>query len=257
MEGMGNDKRRRQSKTAKSIQMEEIKDNPSQFNRFQVDGIPNFNIVEWRRKRKLQSDQLDLLRPKHKCWFGSFPSEHASMFEENPVLESMHNRMVKTRADATFLDDGSEPESAKDSNSFIGEDSDTAMSENKEAKHEADFGNTYLCVNRVSYSEEGTFADSKFISSHDEPDIQALENHEEQLVGLGSFSGHKYSEYAKDGNEDSVEEEFQEFLVSNGVDPNMYVLSSGRWNVNQEAQSSSRPPTIDQEFEEYFSMLML
>lgn len=101
------------------------------------------NIVEWNKKRKLHSHQLDLLRPKHKCWIGSFSSEHASMFDGNLVLESTHDHIVKSRTDAAFLDDRSKPESAKDSNSFI-EDSDTAMSVNEEAKVEADSANTYL-----------------------------------------------------------------------------------------------------------------
>ncbi|MED6224295.1 hypothetical protein PIB30_082669 [Stylosanthes scabra] len=194
--------------------MDEAEDNPSRLNRLQVDGMYGMSFAELNKKRKLQSDQLDLVRPKHKCWVGSFCSEHASMSDENQVLESVHNQMIKIRTNAAFLDERSQPESAKDSNSFV-EDSDTAISVNKEAKLDAD---TYLYEN---------------------------------------FAGNAYSEDAKDGAELAVEEEFEDFLLSNGVDPNMYVLSSGRWNVNREAQSSTRPPTIDQEFEEYFSMLML
>ncbi|KAL2336592.1 hypothetical protein Fmac_011038 [Flemingia macrophylla] len=228
--------------------MEESKDNPSQVNRFQVDGIEmhNLNIIEWKKKRKFQSDQLDLLRPKHKCWVGSFPSDHASMFDENPVLEDMHNDTVER----------SEPESAKDSNSFI-EDSDTAMSVNEDAKQEADCENSYLYVNRVSYSEDEEFVDGEYIPPYNDTNSQALNNHEEDLLGLGSFSAHECSEYAKDSNEYPVDKEFEDFLFSSGVNSNVYVLSSGRWTVNEEAQSSSRPPTIDQEFEEYFSMLMI
>ncbi|RDX73846.1 Protein FAR-RED ELONGATED HYPOCOTYL 1, partial [Mucuna pruriens] len=251
------------------IQMEESRDNPSQVNRFQVDEMHNLNIVEWTKKRKLQAEQLDLLRPKHKCWVGSFSSEHPSMFDENPVLEGMHNHTAKSTMDASFLEERSEPESAKDSNSFM-EDCDTAMSVNEESKHEADCGNTYLygrpstslvnCddyINRVSYTEEEAFVDGEYIPPYDDADAPALNNDEEHLLGLGSFSGHECSEYAKDSNEYPVDKEFEDFLFSNGVNPNVYVLSSGRWNIIQEAQSSSRPPTIDQEFEEYFSTLML
>ncbi|XP_061353338.1 protein FAR-RED-ELONGATED HYPOCOTYL 1-LIKE-like isoform X2 [Gastrolobium bilobum] len=218
----------------------------------------NINIVEWNKKRKLLSDQLDLLRPKHKCWVGSFSSEHASMFEDNLALESMHNHMVESRTEAAFLDDRSKPESAKDSNSFI-EDSDTAKSINEETKLEADCANanTYLYVNMTNYSEEEAFVESEYNPSYHDPDIQALKNSEEHLLGLGSFSGHVYSEYVKEGSEHPVDMEFEDFPFSNGVNQNMYVLSSGRRNVNQEAQSSTRPPTIDQEFEQYFSMLML
>ncbi|KAG4921911.1 hypothetical protein AAZX31_18G167200 [Glycine max] len=226
--------------------MEESRNNPSQVDSFQVDEMHNLSIVEWKKKRKLQSDQLDLLRPKHRCWVGSFSSAHASVFDENPVLESMHNHTVES----------SEPESAKDSNSLM-EDCDTAISVNEESKHEADCGNSYLYVNRVSYIDEEAFVDSECIPPYDDANAQALINHEEHLQGLGSFSGHECSEDAKDSNEYPVEKEFEDFLYSSGANSNVYVLSSGRWNVNQEAQSSSRPPTIDQEFEEYFSMLML
>ncbi|RYR62126.1 hypothetical protein Ahy_A04g019487 [Arachis hypogaea] len=205
--------------------MEETEESPSQMNRLQVDGMYGISFAEFNKKRKLQSDQLDLVRPKHKCWVGSFCSKHASMSDENQVLESVHNQMVKIQTDAAFLDERSEPESAKDSNSFM-EDSDTAISVNKEAKLDAD---TYLYV----------FNDNK-----------------EHLLELENYAGHAYSEDGK-GAELAIEEEFEDFLLSNGVDPNMYVLSSGRRNVNREAQSSTRPPTIDQEFEEYFSMLML
>ncbi|KAG5009820.1 hypothetical protein JHK87_018335 [Glycine soja] len=243
---MGNDKKETTEVFGFLDQMEESKKNPSQLNRFQDDGMHDLDIVEWKKKRKLQSDQLDLIRPKHKCWVGSFSSEHASVFDKNPVLESMHNHTVES----------SKHESAKDSNSFM-EDCDTAMSVNEEAKHETDCGSSYLYVNRVSYIDEEAFVDSQCIPPYDDADAQALINHEEHFLGLGSFSGHECSEDAEDSNEDPVEKEFEDFLYSSGVNPNVYVLSSGRWDVNQEAQSSSRPPTIDQEFEEYFSMLML
>jgi len=37
----------------------------------------------------------------------------------------------------------------------------------------------------------------------------------------------------------------------------LFVLSSGRETQNKDARTSSRPPTIDKDFEQYFSMLML
>ncbi|KAK1437117.1 hypothetical protein QVD17_02902 [Tagetes erecta] len=38
---------------------------------------------------------------------------------------------------------------------------------------------------------------------------------------------------------------------------NNSVLSSGRWNVNQDSEQGTEKLTIDKEFEQYFSMLML
>jgi len=88
-------------------------------------------------------------------------------------------------------------------------------------------------VNRVSYIDEEAFVDSECIPPYDDANAQALINHEEHLQGLGSFSGHECSEDAKDSNEYPVEKEFEDFLYSSGANSNVYVLSSGRWNVNQ------------------------
>lgn len=91
-------------------------------------------------------------------------------------------------------------------------------------------------VKRVSYSEDDTFIDSEYNPSFCGADIQALENPEEHLLGLGSFSGHVYSEHAEDSGEHTVDKEFEDFPFSKGVNPNMYVLSSGRWNIDQGIQ---------------------
>lgn len=88
-------------------------------------------------------------------------------------------------------------------------------------------------VNRVSYIDEEAFVDSECIPPYDDANAQALINHEEHFLGLGSFSGHECSEDAKDSNEYPVEKEFEDFLYSSGANSNVYVLSSGRWNVNQ------------------------
>ncbi|KAF7845471.1 putative protein S-acyltransferase 16 [Senna tora] len=236
--------------------------NPSQPNRYHPDGVCKTNIIEWNKKRKLQTDQWDMLRPKHKFWVRRFSSEYASKFEENPELESMEKLMVNGKTEASILDDISEPESAEDSNSFT-EDSDTVMSVNEEAKLEIDCAKSYLHVNWDGYNvktssdvDEG-FIEREYNPSYHDADIQALKNLEEHLLALESSTDHVYSGHAKDSCEHSIDKEFQEIFHVNGVNPDMYVLSSARWNVNQEAQSSTRTPTIDQEFEEYFSMLMI
>ncbi|KAJ1394423.1 hypothetical protein SESBI_34224 [Sesbania bispinosa] len=164
----------------------------------------------------------------------------------------MHIFVVKGRTDAALLEDNSEAESARDSNSFA-EDCNTAMSINEEGKHEADSAKTYLSTSFVDW-------DGYNVRDNQYPvDVSAIEkNLEEHFLGLGNYTDHLYSEYAKDSiEEESVDTEFEDILYSKGENPKTYVLSSGRWNVNQEAQSSTRPPTIDQEFEQYFSMLML
>ncbi|XP_047329746.1 protein FAR-RED ELONGATED HYPOCOTYL 1-like [Impatiens glandulifera] len=56
-------------------------------------------------------------------------------------------------------------------------------------------------------------------------------------------------------------EELEDFMYSNVDDESSsdFVLSTGRWNINQKNSQEGliKKPTIDQEFEEYFSMLML
>ncbi|CAK8541678.1 unnamed protein product [Lathyrus sativus] len=236
------------------MEIEPRKETISQVNRFQVDEMHDINIIEWSKKRKLQGFQLDLLRPKHKCWVESVSSEDESMTDDSPILVSANNDAVNSRMDAAHVDDRSEPESVKDSNSFM-EDTDTSMSVNEEAKLEADCVNTYLCVNRLSYSEDETFIDSKYNPSYDDPDTKPMENSEEHLSEAHLLG---YSDNVKDINDDQyVDKEFEDFLFSNGVNPDKYVLSSKVLLLNQEAESSTREPTIDQEFEEYFSALMI
>lgn len=71
------------------------------------------------------------------------------MIDESPVSESMDVYVVEGRTDAAAsLDDSSEPESAKDSNSFA-DDSNTSMSVNEEGKLESDPAKTYSFRTRI------------------------------------------------------------------------------------------------------------
>ncbi|MCL7046352.1 hypothetical protein MKW94_026078 [Papaver nudicaule] len=68
----------------------------------------------------------------------------------------------------------------------------------------------------------------------------------------------KYSEYETHGREECPNMEDNDMNVdSNEAESNLFVLSSGRWDINHDSQVDTRKPTIDQEFEQYFSMLML
>ncbi|XP_054780982.1 protein FAR-RED ELONGATED HYPOCOTYL 1-like [Prosopis cineraria] len=264
-----------------SMEMEAEDDDQSQPNRLRqkaygenprsarchLDGVHKTNITEGNKKRKLQTDQLDLPRSKHKCWVGRFSSEHGSMSDDNLELGSTHMPMFMSETYASALDI-SETKSSKGSNNFS-EDSDAAMSVNDEPKHQMDCPKPYL-YGRPSYSfinwdgyyfkkscrEEDTVVERESSYDYDD-DIQALVNLEEHSLGLGICRDHDYSDYVKKGNEHSREKEFEDVFAAHGANPSIYILSSGKWDVNQEAESSTRPPTIDQEFEQYFSMLML
>ncbi|CAJ1949417.1 unnamed protein product [Sphenostylis stenocarpa] len=257
------------------IKMEADIQNPAQGYRFCVDGVHEANIIEWNKKRKLQSNQLDLLRPKHKCWVGNSSSEHALTFDENQALEHMQVYALKDRTNA----ENSESDSVKDSN-FFSEDSITSMSVN-EGKLVTDSGMTCQhdrpstsvgwngynakdnhhtidesAVDKECTGEADTFDDKECNPSDHYADLEPLKSLEEKILEIESCRVNVLQEYAKDSTDESTDMEFED-LFSTGETRHKYVLSSGRWNVNQEAQSGTRAPTIDQEFEQYFSMLML
>ncbi|XP_028783416.1 protein FAR-RED ELONGATED HYPOCOTYL 1 isoform X2 [Neltuma alba] len=173
-----------------------------------LDRFQQTNIVEWNKKRKLQTEQLDLPRQKHKCWARRFSCENGST-----------------------SDDISEPKSSRGSNSF-GEDSDTAISVNEEGKLQIDCAKPYL-HGRPSH---GPLEVDRV--SEREPFCDALMNLEEQSLALGICSDHVYSEYVRDGNMHSIEKEVEDVFSTHGAIPNMYILSSGKWNVNQGMLSS-------------------
>lgn len=93
-------------------------------------------------------------------------------------------------------------------------------------------------IEKVSSSEEVTFVDNKYNPSYQYADLHALKNIEENFLELASHADHVYSECSKESFEESVDKEIEDILYSKGENPNMYVLSSRRWNVNQGIQNS-------------------
>ncbi|KAK8651183.1 hypothetical protein V6N13_140795 [Hibiscus sabdariffa] len=150
------------------------------------------------------------------------------------------------------------------SNSFA-EDSDTAMSMYVDAKYLLRNGADWGSSSQGSHSYGTTVASSgveKYVLSSpgDEPETahaRLAENLEETLAEYGSYIDYIYSGYGNYTIEQYRDKEIEEILNSDGADLNVYVFSSGRWSVNQEALQTRRKPTIDQEFEQYFSTLML
>ncbi|KAJ7950289.1 Protein FAR-RED ELONGATED HYPOCOTYL 1 [Quillaja saponaria] len=263
--------------------MEVNNENPSEMNRFHLDKMLKTEIVELHKKRKLQAEQLGLPVPKHKCCARSFCCGPVYLFDENPKLESLRTHMIKEKTEVTVLVDASENKSAKDSNSFA-EESDSGMSVNEETKFDAESSRTYVhdwpstssvncegdCLNDPHYISDGlpvektgyregklSFMSGEHHPSHDDPDIQALQNLDEYLLEFGNPIEYLSTEYGNRSIEKCLDKDFEDILCSNGANPNMHVLSSGQWTIDQEAQSGPRAPTIDQEFEQYFSMLLL
>jgi len=245
--------------------MNEYNENPSEINSFQVNKAFKNNVISFNKKRKLHAEQLGLPIPKHGCWDHSFASEDVTVFEKIPKAESLCTNIINRKTGgATMVNNESEPESGEGSNSFA-EDSDSAMSTYDEARLQPEYANTHLSdgpstssVNCPSncgkYYSLGSRKDKVAFLSGGNPSshhdgLQAFQNAEDDLLEFGNYDAdYNCLEYG---------ESIEDILYSNGANPNKYVLSSGRWNVNQDAQSGTRKPTIDQEFEQYFSMLML
>ncbi|KAG6640078.1 protein FAR-RED ELONGATED HYPOCOTYL 1-like [Carya illinoinensis] len=222
--------------------MREDKENPSEIYSFHDNkGLEN-NTVDSNKKRKLQAGQLDFPIPKHKCWDRSFASEPVFVFDKNPEVESIFPNIITGKTEGAAMDYGAEPESGKDSNSFGG-DSDSATSSYGEAK-------VQLKKDKLA------FLSGEHPSHHDE--LQAFQNLEEHLVDFCDQVDYTSSGYGNNCIEQPTDNELEDILLSHRINPtNMYVLSSGRWTVGQDAQPGIRKETIDQEFEQFFSKLML
>lgn len=210
------------------------------------------SVLNTLKKRKLQAEQLGLPIPKHKCWDRDAASDGpVSIFYGN-------HKETKGKTKGLAMDEGSEPESAKDSNS-IAEDSDSATSAYNGARMEAEYVKTYNTPSSSSLSygtdslentnspldsflnaaktnsskEELAFATQRDYSSQHEERMQAYLNLEEQLLEFGNHGEYNTTEYVDESLEQCTDKELEDILYANGSNPNVYVLSSGRWSVDQ------------------------
>lgn len=194
--------------------------------------------MDLNKKRKLQAELLDLPLPKHKCWGRSFSSPIVC-----PVDEDLHGEI---------LDDESELDSATDSNRFAG-DSNSVISVNVEAKSEPEYEKACPYNHRYSSSAHwggNSSRDNLYSlksSAMMKPDVskdkltfvarehnaQLSQNLEEQLLEFENNFDFMFSGYGDETIQHSTDKEPEDMPYSNGLKPNNYVLSSGRWSVNQ------------------------
>lgn len=185
---------------------------------------------------------------KHKCR-EIFPCDKSvSMFAENDDAHIIHTGLIKVKTGEQIVEDTPEHESGKDSNS-VSMDSDSATSVSDEAKTELEFVQACL-YNRPSTSIDygtGSFKDADYpldslTVMKDSSGKEALAflqhdggvqwpQHHDHLLEFGNEAD--YIKYAYGDVEQYTDKEVEDILYSNGMNPNMYVLSSGRWSVNQ------------------------
>ncbi|GLT89563.1 hypothetical protein SLE2022_075410 [Rubroshorea leprosula] len=261
--------------------MEVDNENPSAIRRLLANKAL---IADLNRKRKLQAEQLGLPASKHQWGNRNLLSRSHSTFNGNlEAEESSSCTSSKVKAERGAIDDGSETDSAKDSNSF-GEDYDSVMSMDAKAKfnsenvkfsryngasssssgwgpgsldssHSLD-GRTGIARGSEDHEMSSAALGELELANHDDY-LSAAENLGDALVEYESHIDYIYSRYGNYVMEQYSDKEIEEIPHTSDANANVYVLSSGRWNVNQEARQTTRKPTIDQEFEQYFSSLML
>ncbi|KAJ4849172.1 hypothetical protein Tsubulata_028915 [Turnera subulata] len=261
------------------MEEDDCKENPSEINSFYLNKPRDMRVLYLSKKRKLQAEQLESPTSKHKCCYHRLHPEPITNLEANHKAEDL----IKQNAEGQTTEEGSDPESAKDSNSVDG-DSDFVISTCKGGKFVSKVSNIWppdrpstsslvwdncgsssskdtQCSSDSVTSKRGTDKDApvEHEACHNYDALQLPQNLEEAFLEFQSHLDYSCTEYENKGGIDPcVDKEFQDILYPNGANPNVYVLSSGRWSVGQDGtQEVTRKPTIDQEFEEYFSMLML
>ncbi|KAK8960158.1 hypothetical protein KSP40_PGU002599 [Platanthera guangdongensis] len=208
--------------------------------------------VDLKKKRKLQYDLgiLDMPSPKHRLTVG------ANILEE-PSIRETHNRLEQCL------------EESENDNSFIGA-YDKSMASDVKVLDECsitltiNYGQSSTSLN--NYTNEVT---KRYFYSPKSRGIKKMSDSATADLekALQYDPGYKVAEeiYPVFGldhailefeSEDNAETESM-ILYTNDVAPHSFIRSSGCWNLGQDVPLGAKKPTIDKEFEQYFSSLML
>ncbi|XP_010490638.1 PREDICTED: protein FAR-RED-ELONGATED HYPOCOTYL 1-LIKE isoform X2 [Camelina sativa] len=173
------------------------------------------------KKRKVRAEESDLLPlPKHFCQ----DQQQASLLLDSSCQSS----------DIEYAE----------CSSYATEDTKTS----EEASSSASFTSPSLYMFKDSVCSTGSsssgYATSSIEQSCSKVDHKAQEDADEDFTLMEFICP----------DSDLAAEDLQEVLNPVGS----YILSSARWSVgNQDSEEATTKPTIDQEFEQYFSTLMM
>lgn len=253
------------------LSMEEIHPNPLELHSFIVDQVLHANLVDPSKKRKLIDTQLSLPIRKLNFREESPGSEESSNYSGEPVADDVLQALFTKASGNLHQDDEMlQPDSEMDSNSFL-EESEGTVSESTEVKSETEISkmSTYNHVkskrdiSEVYACEEASSSSGSFSSNYtkdvscsiDHRRVKMVDNKEKKLPVIDD----QHLEFGYDAElKELLNTEPEDLMLySNGMSSDLFVLSSGRWKIKQDTQAAIRKPTIDQEFEEYFSSLML
>ncbi|KAL1549221.1 protein FAR-RED ELONGATED HYPOCOTYL 1-like [Salvia divinorum] len=233
-----------------------------------------YSIDYLNKKRKLQDELLVMPLSKHACW------DHR-LVSEFPSDSTMNLKMVRGNISARGVESG--PDSASNSYCFPS-DTDMSMTSHDDAKTYFSFPIAHASAKSGAsssfsddkssqiglYSSENRSLTKENSGKFESPsiceDLKCLyhkysldlsHNYGVHLLECGSQADCIFSEYQNEVIEGCVDEGIDNQLYSNEATDSNFVLSSGRWSVNQDSHKGTRKPTIDKEFEQYFSALML
>ncbi|XP_072960642.1 uncharacterized protein [Typha angustifolia] len=221
---------------------------------------------ELKKKRKLKFELSDFNLPlaKHKCvnpLFSSVcksPIAGSSEYEENS-----HDEI----SDTEIRDVLEEQDSDSDSNSYL-EVYDTNVGSHLKGTSMESYGPTMILDRPSTSCSSSSNAITNTLNSFQSANTGEVNKREQAEDNCQYDPGHGELHlefeannddiiHAKNGTEHSDEKIEDVMLYSNCPLPNAFPLSSGLWSTRQDARLGARKPTIDQEFEQYFSMLML
>uniref|UniRef100_M1BNI2 S-acyltransferase n=1 Tax=Solanum tuberosum TaxID=4113 RepID=M1BNI2_SOLTU len=212
------------------------------------------SLVYFNKKRKFQAEQLGMPLPKHMCSYQS-SAECNSSHTGTAAKESSACMIIVENA-ARGQEDDSELESENGSNSFC-EDADSVTSH--EAKLDpgclkacsSDHPSTSSINLGGNWSKNALYSlESRSVTKlmpdkleqsptgrgwgtpHHGSGCHPSMDYEEHFLGLGNHEGCTCAECRTEGVELTTEKELENLLNAN-VNPSNYVLSSGRWTVNQ------------------------
>ncbi|XP_018674645.2 protein FAR-RED ELONGATED HYPOCOTYL 1-like isoform X5 [Musa acuminata AAA Group] len=203
--------------------------------------------VKLNKKRKLQYALENLVSPLSKHKFGyRFRSIGHTIAAETEDVQNIDREMV-----AGGLKDGSEElgDSCNDSNS-ISEGYDTTMTLDLDDEAEKSSG-------KIGNKGNDSLEDIQLLES-------AYKGIDDLHPGYEDYDHNIVSELGKN-NLEHLDAEIEDLMLySNDVAPHALLVSPERWSSGREkkhcladARLGARKPTIDKEFEQYFSMLML
>lgn len=196
------------------------------------------------------AENLGLPTPKHLCCKTTINSEFGSLFPR--AVDAEQGQLLDRRVEST-----------QDSNSFPGDSlsssTDMILNEGFRKWDSSDEASTSRANSILDTSGNDSHSLGSRNLSFKDDDMEEYQIPHQDNTGwhdIDCLEDCINTHYYKD-SQPKTGEELGEFLSSSGMNADIYMLSSERWIVDQEAEMARRKPTIDEEFEQYFSTLML